>query len=316
MRRAVMSNAKNYAFMRNLFGLDTNLCDEYAKYRCPLISLKYDKGTVWYPFKSKLSKYKFNLEHLRYTDKIWGANGSAALHYDIIRDFQPLKVFWVGVDIDDSPEQPSEVLKHRLYALAQTRDDFYLRTSKSGKGYHLYCVLNKPVSSPIASTGAYKATIIHDLLQDLNLLGIKVCSKGGNMWISGGLQETLYAPSKGYKVPTVLPTLDAHSWKLAHDSTGPAVSVSDCFYYAKELHRLLYSAGLMPEEFFRGIPTYVKNAHRILKNTIYEFKTDSPMLSDSPHVNGYFSIAPGTSRYQLRLWTFADQKIVKSWELC
>lgn len=267
---------------------------DYHKYAQQVIFKGPRGGMTWCPGNKSITRERMdeaaaNATAIGLTGKQYRRHGAAQYK-------TPYTLHWMGIDIDDYTDY------RRILDLGMP---FSVRRSKSGDGLHLILRLNPVLLFPAGQTpGLTVTTALEPYRAKLEAAGVPVCQANHRVfffWARGGRNEWLHK-DPGY---TAIKRIDSTIRAAGH----PAVP------HDSPVVRLLKAKGIeVPDERRSRVQIYVKDLYEALKGTDCEFKTCSPMADGkTPHNNGYLEYEGETDT--LRIFTSADNRIVRSWWL-
>lgn len=240
-----------------------------------------DKNTkraiVWYPGEED-AKIFLPIDPQKY---LIGLTGKYFIDPEKSFLSQKSKLYFLTVDIDhkDNPglENKFEDLKKVI------GEDASIRSSTSGKGYHLIFRLEKPVENP---NRILIRNIMNPYLKKIESVGIHICSFGINTYLLGGFQDWLYKTDN--KIPISDENLKGENILQIR---GSGIFSFDEFLNStgKKLFRILKKR-INYEQRFLHQDIYIKDFYDALKGTDFEFRTKSPMASNNKHINGFVQI--------------------------
>lgn len=196
--------------------------------------------------------------------------------------------------------------------------EFWIRSSTSGKGLHLFVKFSEPQTFPDVSTAKLSIRNIENLyINSLYDKGFKVDKSGIRCyWLLGGENTWLHKSEKTINWETVKTTDSSQftfrkdfSRKLERKANRDYICRSEFSGECLEFIDILTRKGILQnsEKLPLKLDIYVKKLYETLKNTDFEFLTSSPMKEDkAPHINGFISF----NKENITIFTAADNAAV------
>lgn len=197
-------------------------------------------------------------------------------------DGQRCDIHWVGLDID-ADDNPDGI---DLKAIYLTKPSM-IRTSVSGKGYHVIYRLNQPVSCTHETANKVIKAITAPLVAALPT--IHVCKADKRMfWLAGGENSRMYQSENRISPSVTVETMAA--------ATPPQVIEFEVTHAIKNwLDRL----GIVSIR--KSIPIYVGDMVKLLRSFGEKVETKSSCRGNG-QLNGYIDLTP----VSISLYAYAD----------